>query len=226
MGTEEQRDHLDALLRAFATPDPEPGQASPCLSEEALISLRDGAMQNADNTELDAHLAACPACRRRLVTEWLAARAERERVIHMPPHLRMRLHRLLHPSDEPRVISLIFRGVSQVLERISQAGEVLALPVADVRSSDAARTYRIELEHGTVEIATDRQKNGDYEVWLKAPARKNCTWQLWRGNELVEQIPSANGEAFFPDLEKTQYRCVLLVDGEIQGNLDLTFEEE
>jgi len=201
-------------------------------SEEETAAYFDGVLPEAARERLFRRLAESESLRREALFEARVRQDSQARPIRMPAGLKQALMARQGEGGGAlaNIVRLVFQTGKQALGLLQHGTEGMRPlePIA-VRGEKAKPTYQVVLGECDVEVATDRQKDDRYEVWLKVGEEKvagrHCQWQLWSEDALVESQPASQGEALFSDLPAGRYRCVFLLSGAERGTIELSFED-
>ena len=149
-----------------------------------------------------------------------------KKTLNMPAKLLDKVKNIL--CEKSSIFKLIYKASRDVLEQISGAGEITTLVPCPVRRENEAKTYEISLAEQNIQISTDRQKDGLFEVWMKVDIEKlqKCEWQLWSENRLLEHQPADSGDVLFTDISEGTYNCILRIGGLETGKIQLTLVAE
>lgn len=226
-------DTLDLILRHLTQiKTSQPGAVD--IDDEQMAAYLEGRLTGAEREEVERMILASGEAFRQFVEESRIRLEVEKRPVAMPPDLRERILQTCARQTAPSVSRLIYRAARNALELINNMGAIQTLTPAfgTVRNKDLnpeTSIYNLKIESYAVELATNKQADGLFEIWLRLKpgqlAGQNCDWQLWSGNSLLESQPSQTSEALFSDVPVGRYYCVLLISGERAGAIDLSLEE-
>ncbi len=224
---------LDMILRRLAQIKTSQSGAQE-IDDELMAAYLEGRLAGSEREEVEQIILASGVTFRQFVEESQIRLQVEKRPVAMPPEIHERILKMCAHQGAPSVSQLIYRASRNIMEMINNAGVTQTLTPAfgTVRNNGLnpeTSIYNLKIESYAVELATNKQADGLFEIWLRLKpgqlAGQNCDWQLWSGNSLLESQPSQTSEALFSDVPVGRYYCVLLISGERVGAIDLSLEE-
>lgn len=222
-------ERFDRLLGTAARSRPDSAQPKP-LSEEEVTAYFEGLLPDPQQKDLESRLADNSLLRQEIMESARSRNDATRTPLRMTSKLKKALLQKWASVENSKPVCLVFEELGKMVAFLVGSGTPLQLEPVATRHQTDSPAYRVEVGGYSVNIATDRQKEGGLEVWLGAELGKDktrrCEWQLWSDAELIEVQPSRTGEVLFSDLSTGRYQCVLLIGKEEIGTLDLTLKEE
>jgi hypothetical protein len=200
-----------------------------CPDDELFACYIDGVLSTERKQNIEKHLKECELCHTKLMDIQYASIESDKKPVKMPKSIRKNILNHLKDRAPFAVVKLIYRTSINIFEQIIQSGKIVQLQPVDVRGARKTSIYRVNLKDIHVKIATYKDTNGSYDVWLKAnndnEGNNKYNWQLWINDKLCEQQPSENGEGLFIGLEPDDYQFILYISGQEIGVINFTLKD-
>ena len=222
-------EEIDKLLYSLAKELPESDDTS-CPDEETLASYLDRVLPEDERENLLDHAAGCRKCLSIMAEDFATRNEAEKRPFHIPAKLVQDMEMQFSGDKKPSLLKLLYKAGQDILEQVSGDGQVFLLSPIPTRRESNAKTYSVNVGEHDIQISTDQQKDGFFEVWLKVGSEKflneRCEWQFWTEDRLIEHQPAEHGDALFTDIPEGIHKCVLRIGGFTSGSIQLTLMAE